>query len=224
MRRARHQARPRGDHARHPERRRRGAEGPRRVRHHPHRRRGEARATSWSARSRPKGETQLSPEEKLLRAIFGEKAGEVRDTSPAGAAGRRGHGDQRPRLLAQGRHRRTSARRAIEDEEVAQAHEGPAGRDPHHPRATPTARCTKLLGRQDDRAPASTDDTPQGAACTRARDHAPTILDADPADLLGRHQGRRRAASRTSCRALVDAMQEQIDAHQDAPSTRRSSA
>ena len=29
----------------------------------------------------PKGETQLSPEEKLLRAIFGEKAGEVRDTS-----------------------------------------------------------------------------------------------------------------------------------------------
>src|SRR5213080_3918816 len=29
----------------------------------------------------PKGETQLSPEEKLLRAIFGEKAGEVRDPS-----------------------------------------------------------------------------------------------------------------------------------------------
>jgi DNA-directed RNA polymerase subunit beta len=29
----------------------------------------------------PKGETQLSPEEKLLRAIFGEKAGEVRDAS-----------------------------------------------------------------------------------------------------------------------------------------------
>ena len=29
----------------------------------------------------PKGETQLSPEEKLLRAIFGEKAGNVRDTS-----------------------------------------------------------------------------------------------------------------------------------------------
>lgn len=28
----------------------------------------------------PKSETQLSPEEKLLRAIFGEKAGEVRDT------------------------------------------------------------------------------------------------------------------------------------------------
>ncbi len=38
----------------------------------------------------PKGETQLSPEEKLLRAIFGEKAGEVRDTSlkvPTGVEG-----------------------------------------------------------------------------------------------------------------------------------------
>ncbi|MBI2345633.1 MAG: DNA-directed RNA polymerase subunit beta [Deltaproteobacteria bacterium] len=38
----------------------------------------------------PKGETQLSPEEKLLRAIFGEKAGDVKDTSlrvPPGVAG-----------------------------------------------------------------------------------------------------------------------------------------
>ncbi|OGQ37088.1 MAG: DNA-directed RNA polymerase subunit beta, partial [Deltaproteobacteria bacterium RIFCSPHIGHO2_12_FULL_43_9] len=38
----------------------------------------------------PKGETQLSPEEKLLRAIFGEKAGDVRDTSlrvPSGVVG-----------------------------------------------------------------------------------------------------------------------------------------
>ncbi len=35
----------------------------------------------------PKGETQLSPEEKLLRAIFGEKAGDVRDTSLRVASG-----------------------------------------------------------------------------------------------------------------------------------------
>ena len=38
----------------------------------------------------PKGETQLTPEEKLLRAIFGEKAGDVRDTSlrvPPGVVG-----------------------------------------------------------------------------------------------------------------------------------------
>ena len=38
----------------------------------------------------PKGETQLTPEEKLLRAIFGEKASDVKDTSlrvPAGMDG-----------------------------------------------------------------------------------------------------------------------------------------
>ncbi|MBF0424709.1 MAG: DNA-directed RNA polymerase subunit beta [Magnetococcales bacterium] len=38
----------------------------------------------------PKGETQLTPEEKLLRAIFGEKASDVRDTSlrlPPGISG-----------------------------------------------------------------------------------------------------------------------------------------
>ncbi|MCI5131164.1 MAG: DNA-directed RNA polymerase subunit beta, partial [Candidatus Electrothrix sp. EH2] len=38
----------------------------------------------------PKGETMLSPEEKLLRAIFGEKAGDVKDTSlrvPPGVEG-----------------------------------------------------------------------------------------------------------------------------------------
>src|SRR5439155_4892592 len=29
----------------------------------------------------PKGETELTPEERLLRAIFGEKAREVKDTS-----------------------------------------------------------------------------------------------------------------------------------------------
>ncbi len=42
------------------------------------------------AKITPKGETQLSPEEKLLKAIFGEKAGDVRDTSlrvPPGAQG-----------------------------------------------------------------------------------------------------------------------------------------
>jgi DNA-directed RNA polymerase subunit beta len=60
----------------------------------------------------PKGETQLSPEEKLLRAIFGEKAGDVKDSSlrvPPGVHGtvvdakvfsRRGVGkDERTRFI-----------------------------------------------------------------------------------------------------------------------------
>ena len=64
----------------------------------------------------PKGETQLSPEERLLRAIFGEKAGDVRDTSlrvPTGVSGtvigaqifsRRGvEKDERARAIEQDR-------------------------------------------------------------------------------------------------------------------------
>jgi DNA-directed RNA polymerase subunit beta len=38
----------------------------------------------------PKGESQLTPEEKLLRAIFGEKASDVKDTSLRASSGRVG--------------------------------------------------------------------------------------------------------------------------------------
>ena len=38
----------------------------------------------------PKGETELSPEERLLRAIFGEKAGDVRDSSLKATPGLKG--------------------------------------------------------------------------------------------------------------------------------------
>ena len=38
----------------------------------------------------PKGETELSPEERLLRAIFGEKAGDVRDSSLKSPPGLKG--------------------------------------------------------------------------------------------------------------------------------------
>ena len=46
--------------------------------------------TIWWVRVTPKGETELTAEERLLRAIFGEKAREVRDTSlkvPHGESG-----------------------------------------------------------------------------------------------------------------------------------------
>ena len=56
----------------------------------------------------PKGETQLTPEEKLLRAIFGEKASDVKDTSPARAFGHQRHGDRRPGVHAR-RHRARQA-------------------------------------------------------------------------------------------------------------------
>ena len=38
----------------------------------------------------PKGETQLTPEERLLRSLFGEKARDVKDTSKRMEGGKRG--------------------------------------------------------------------------------------------------------------------------------------
>src|SRR5246500_3619880 len=66
----------------------------------------------------PKGETQLSPEEKLLRAIFGEKAGEVRDTSlkvPPGVEGT----VINARVFSRKGIQKDERARAIEEEEVA---------------------------------------------------------------------------------------------------------
>ena len=52
----------------------------------------------------PKGETELTPEERLLRAIFGEKAREVRDTSLKVPHGESGTDHRRPGLrLGRGR-------------------------------------------------------------------------------------------------------------------------
>src|SRR5690606_27439845 len=66
----------------------------------------------------PKGETQLSPEEKLLRAIFGEKAGDVRDSSlrvPPGVGGIVSDGREFSRKGTD----KDERARAIEDQERA---------------------------------------------------------------------------------------------------------
>ena len=53
----------------------------------------------------PKGETELTAEERLLRAIFGEKAREVRDTSLKVPHGETGRVISRPQVLARRRRR-----------------------------------------------------------------------------------------------------------------------
>src|SRR6266576_3749026 len=66
----------------------------------------------------PKGETQLSPEEKLLRAIFGEKAGDVRDSSlrvPPGVEGT----VINARVFSRKGIQKDDRSRAIEEDEVA---------------------------------------------------------------------------------------------------------
>ncbi len=58
----------------------------------------DALATSSSARSRRRAKRPMTPEEKLLRAIFGEKASDVRDTSLRMPPGADGHGRGGPRV------------------------------------------------------------------------------------------------------------------------------
>ena len=66
----------------------------------------------------PKGETQLSPEEKLLRAIFGEKAGDVKDTSLRVPPGIDGIVID-AKVFSRKGVERDARSRAIEEEEVA---------------------------------------------------------------------------------------------------------
>jgi DNA-directed RNA polymerase subunit beta len=66
----------------------------------------------------PKGETQLSPEEKLLRAIFGEKAGDVKDTSLRVPPGIQGIVIDAKVFTRRGSEKDDRTRK-IEDEEIA---------------------------------------------------------------------------------------------------------
>jgi DNA-directed RNA polymerase subunit beta len=69
----------------------------------------------------PKGETQLSPEEKLLRAIFGEKAGDVRDASLTCPPGIEGIVVDVKIFSRKGAEKDARAR-AIEEAEIARLH------------------------------------------------------------------------------------------------------
>ena len=97
----------------------------------------------------PKGETQLTPEEKLLRAIFGEKASDVKDTSPARAPGHGRHGDRRARVHA--RRRRQGLPRPVHREGRSRA--GPQGlrRPAAHPRGRSVSAHARSAGGQDRR-------------------------------------------------------------------------
>ena len=117
----------------------------------------------------PKGETQLSPEEKLLRAIFGEKAGEVRDTSlkvPPGVEGT----VINARVFSRKGVSKDERSRAIEDEEVAklkqdQQDEQRITRESHTEEAEKAARWPRDCRR------ALTDDTRKVLAAERTRAH-----------------------------------------------------
>jgi len=65
----------------------------------------------------PKGETQLTPEEKLLRAIFGEKAGDVK--TPRCIARRHRRNRRRLQYLLRKGQEKAERAKAIEEEQIS---------------------------------------------------------------------------------------------------------
>ncbi len=86
----------------------------------------------------PKGETTLTPEEKLLRAIFGEKAGDVRDASlycPPGIEGT----IVDVKIFCRKGAEKDERHKAIEAAQVAKLEKNLCRRNPHSHRRAPEA-------------------------------------------------------------------------------------
>ena len=108
----------------------------------------------------PKSETELAPEEKLLRAIFGEKAADVKDTSlvvPSGSAGivmdvkvSSSRIDEQTRLSPSDRRRQVEADPGGLQDADGQAARGPhRGALQHPPRREDSARRDQRPDRRD---------------------------------------------------------------------------
>ncbi len=118
----------------------------------------------------PKGETQLTPEEKLLRAIFGEKAGDVRDASlicPPGIEGI----IVGVKIFSRKGIEKDDRAKAIEQEELDMMEKNLAGRDPHSARRV-KKRVVQMLERPGRCAPTrsttSREPAEEGTALARA--------------------------------------------------------
>ena len=90
----------------------------------------------------PKGESPMTPEEKLLRAIFGEKASDVRDTSLRLPPGVVGHGRRRARVQPP-RHRQGRARDGDRARGDRSSHQGLARTSAPSSTARPGRACAR---------------------------------------------------------------------------------
>ena len=139
----------------------------------------------------PKGETQLTPEEKLLRAIFGEKASDVKDTSLRVPSGIVGHGDRRAGVHAR-RHRARQARRADHRRRAEGLPQGPE---------RPAAHRRERRVRADREAAArARSPTAARRSSPRAPRSPKEYLDGGRAPRLVRHPSRERGVRRSSSR------------------------
>ncbi len=153
----------------------------------------------------PKGETQLSPEEKLLRAIFGEKAGEVRDTSlkvPPGVEGT----VINARVFSRKGVSKDERSRLIEEEEVAKLKKDQ--QDEHRIIRDSTARKVKKLLVGKTTATRLTDDTRK---VLLQKGHV--LSDADLEEIPPSHWGEIKIGDEKleeEVHGVVESMQEQL--------------
>ena len=159
----------------------------------------------------PKGESQLSPEEKLSRAIFGEKAGDVRDSSlkvPPGVGGI----VINARIFSRKGTEKDEARGTIEDQERAKLERTPRRGNEDPPRLRSSARSS-----------ASSPARPRAASwsTTRARccsTRAPCSTDADArgrfrASTGARSRSRRAPIRCSSCSRDLETMIREREEH-----------
>ena len=154
----------------------------------------------------PKGETQLSPEEKLLRAIFGEKAGEVRDTSlkvPPGVEGT----VINARVFSRKGVSKDERSQAIEDEEIAKLKQDQQD-EQRITRESTLKKVRKLLVGKDTAA-RLTDDSAARCCCRRASASTPESLDQIPPTHWGEIKIDDEKIEEEVSR-IVEAMQEQL--------------
>jgi DNA-directed RNA polymerase subunit beta len=153
----------------------------------------------------PKGETQLSPEEKLLRAIFGEKAGEVRDTSlkvPPGVEGT----VINARVFSRKGVSKDERSRLIEEEEVAKLKKDQ--QDEQRIIRDSTARKVKKLLVGKETATRLTDDT-RKVLLQKGHELTDADFEEIPPALWGEIKVGDEKIEEES-RAIVEAMQEQL--------------
>ena len=132
----------------------------------------------------PKGEMQLSPEEKLLRAIFGEKAGEVRDTSlrvPPGVEGT----IINVRVFSRKGVSKDERSQSIEENEIVRLRKGSGRRDPHHRGEYDAASSSILLVGQIAAARLSDDDS-RRVLIPKGKEITEEVLDEIPSSAWGR--------------------------------------
>jgi hypothetical protein len=142
----------------------------------------------------PKGETQLSPEEKLLRAIFGEKAGDVRDTSLRVPPGVRASSSAPASSPARAPRRTSAPSRSRMPRKSASSSTRTRRRDQDH-LARPTTQDARAARRQEHRGRWST--TRARSCSARATRSTLEALDEDAAQVLARDPARRAETARS---------------------------